>query len=368
MLVLGVRSQWSCPEGWTTKTASPNCAGVAEATCSDATCCKAHLCSEYSAVWAISQVAGGGCKVDNKFFDLKKGTTPVGGTQSEDDIKAACCTPFADATCADWPTSCGSGTSKVPTNSAPGDSNGALSQADFRTKCCVTTCSAYSVLWAGAQLLGGGCKADNKFFDLKKNAVTVGGTQSDSDIKAACCTRFADATCADWPTSCGSGTSKVLTNSAPGDSNGALSQANFRTKCCVAPVTTCSAYSVVWAAAQLLGGGCKPDNKFFDLKKSDVAVGGTQSDSDVKAACCTPFADATCADWNTVRTCDTGKFLDGAVAAPTDGTTISDSEYKELCCKDPMACADYVVETDAALSRTFPFAATFASVVGIFVL
>lgn len=272
MLVLGVRSQWSCPEGWTTKTASPNCAGVAEATCSDATCCKAHLCSEYSAVWAISQVAGGGCKVDNKFFDLKKGTTPVGGTQSEDDIKAACCTPFADATCADWPTSCGSGTSKVPTNSAPGDSNGALSQA------------------------------------------------------------------------------------------------NFRTKCCVAPVTTCSAYSVVWAAAQLLGGGCKPDNKFFDLKKSDVAVGGTQSDSDVKAACCTPFADATCADWNTVRTCDTGKFLDGAVAAPTDGTTISDSEYKELCCKDPMACADYVVETDAALSRTFPFAATFASVVGIFVL
>jgi hypothetical protein len=314
-------------------------------------------------------VAGGGCKTDNKFFDLKKATTAVGGTQSEDDIKAACCTPFADATCADWTLlSCASGTSRVPTNSAPGDSSGVLSQADFRTKCCVSKCSAYSGAWVVSQVIGLGCKPDNKFFDLKKLDVTVGGTQSDSDIKAACCTRFADATCLDWNTmSCASGTSMVPTNSNLGDSSGALSQAEFRTKCCVDPVTTCSAYSGAWAVAQLTGLGCKPDNKFFDLKKSDVTVGGTQSDSDVKAACCTPFADATCADWNT-RTCDTGKFRDGAVAAPTDGTTISDSEFKELCCKDPMTCADYVVETDAALSRTFPFAATFASMVGIFVL
>jgi len=312
-LLATAASQWACPAGWKGRSGSPACAGVDGTTCSDANCClmDGHICSEYSAAYAISQLVGAGCAADGKFFDLKKAITVVGGTQMDSDIKAACCTPYADATCADWVTmTCsGNGKYKVMTTSAPGDSSGQIS--NFQSQCCAdrAKCSAHT------------CSAGTK----KSNAASISCIGD-----AASCTDLT---------------------------------------CCNAPIT-CASYSAAWIISAALGGGCAQDSRFFDLKKLSATVGGSQSEADVKAACCTAFADATCQDWN-LKSCPSGKFRDNTAAAPADGpssgtkTTLSNDKFKELCCKDPMKCADYVAETDAALLPAFPLVATVASLVGL---
>jgi hypothetical protein len=247
-------------------------------------------------VWAISQALGGGCAADTKFFDLKKGTTVVGGSQSEADIKAACCTASADATCADWTLKVCTGTNpyRIVAANAPGDNSLSISDTDFQDKCCgeKSTCESYT------------CSAGSK----------------KSDASSIMCSGDA-ASCAD-------------------------------AQCCDAP-TMCSSYSVAWVLSQALGAGCAADDKFFDLKKATTTVGGSQSDADIKAACCTAFADATCADWSTVKSCVLGEVVDFTTAAPADGpatgtkTTLTGDKFKELCCKPPLKCAAYVAPTEA---------------------
>lgn len=200
-----------------------------------------------------------------------------------------------------------------------------------------------------------------KFYDLKKSADVVASPHGDDEIKAACCTDFADATCADWNLMvCPAGTGKVMDNSAPGGgSNGmTLSQSDFESACCTptpaptpAPLT-CASFQVAWVAAQLLEGGCYPDTKFFDTKKSTTSV-SSSSDADVKAACCTDFSDAKCSDW--VIACNSGYYSVGTNSAPpdsSDGTDLSQAGYQTACCKEPISCADYGTETDSAFQGT----------------
>jgi len=165
-------------------------------------------------------------------------------------------------------------------------------------------------------------------------------------VKAACCTPFADAKCSDWAAilgSCDSGKDFIGTNSAPADGadGKSLSSTKYKEMCCVDTPTTCSSYSVVWAAAQLLGGGCAADTKFFDLKKAAVTV-ASAGDAQVKAACCTPFADAKCSDWASLKSCASGTFPVGTNSAPADGAdgkTLTQNKYRELCCAQPITCA-----------------------------
>lgn len=209
------------------------------------------------------------------------------------------------------------------------------------------TCSDYSVAWVLSQALGSGCKTDNKFFDLKNLANAVASPQADADVKAACCTPFADATCSDWNLmACPSSKTKVMTNSAPGGNDMELSQSDFEDHCCVptpAPTYTCASFSVTWAAAQLVGNGCKTDSKFFDMKKLDVTV-TSDGDADIKAACCTLLSDAMCSDW--FMACPSGKYVKGNTAAPGEGDDMSmtTSSFQSTCCGDPLKCADYVAD------------------------
>jgi len=218
-------------------------------------CCVAppQTCESFSGAWLISQLAGGGCAEDTEFFDLKKLSAEVGGSQAEADVKAACCTPFSEAQCSDWNTkSCSRGTNVVATNNAPADgTNGmTLSQDKFQELCCVAppqTCESFSGAWLISQLAGGGCAEDTEFFDLKKLSAEVGGSQAEADVKAACCTPFAEAQCSDWNTmgcSSGSGTFVVDTKAAPADGeNGmTLSQDKFQELCCETPMK-CEEYT-----------------------------------------------------------------------------------------------------------------------------
>jgi len=130
---------------------------------------------------ALSQLAGGGCAADKKFFDLKKTDAVVAGAAGETEVKAACCTPFADAKCSDWNLkSCtAAGTKKVMSNSAPADGSDGktLSPTKFKELCCATrpkTCSDFTSTWVLAQAAGKGCAAETKFFDLKKAKVVIG--------------------------------------------------------------------------------------------------------------------------------------------------------------------------------------------------
>jgi len=312
------------------------------------------------------QAAGGGCAEDTKFFDLKTLDAEVGGSQEEADVKAACCTPFAEAQCSDWNAmSCSSGTVVVATNSAPADgANGmTLSQDKFQELCCVTepaTCSSFSAAWLISQVVGAGCAQDTKFFDLKTLNAEVGGSQEEADVKAACCTPFAEALCSDWNTkSCSSDTVVVPTNTAPADgANGmTLSQDKFQELCCVTEPETCSSSSVAWLILQAAGGGCAEDTKFFDLKTLDAEVGGSQEEADVKAACCTPFAEAQCSDWNAMS-CSSGTFAVGTNSAPADaadgdnGMTLSQDNFQELCCETAMKCKDFTEVVDATVPQT----------------
>jgi len=235
-----------------------------------------------------------------------------------------------------------------------------LSQNKFQELCCVPepeTCSKFSAAWLISQALGLGCAEDTKFFDLKKLSAQVGGSQEAADVKAACCTPFAQAQCSDWNTmSCSSGTGVVATNTAPADgANGmTLSQGKFQELCCVPEPETCSEFSAAWLISQAAGSGCAADTKFFDLKKLSAEVGGSQAQADIKAACCTPFAEAQCSDWNTMS-CSSGTFVMGTKTAPADGAngmTLSQDKFQELCCATPMKCEDYTEVADASVPQT----------------
>jgi len=305
-VVLTVSGQWVCPDGYTGKTPPPSCLGATSPSCSDFSCCDAtaKFCSEYAAVWALSQALGGGCAADTKFFDLKKGTTVVGGSQSEADIKAACCTASADATCADWTLKTCTGTNpyRIVAASAPGDDSLSISATDFQDKCCAekSTCESHT------------CSAGTK-------KSTPASRKCSGD--AASCT---DETCCD-------------------------------------PPKTCATYAVAWALSQVAGGGCADVDMFFDLKKSTKEVGGSQAETDIKAACCTGYSEATCADWSTVKSCGTGKYVDFTVAAPADGpdtgtkTTLTNDKFKELCCKPPLACSAYVAPAEETVGAACPY-------------
>merc|ERR1712190_86067 len=101
--------------------------------------------------------------------------------------------------------------------------------------------------------------------------------------------------------------------------------------------------------------GCAEDTKFFDLKKTDVEVAAPQGEAEVKSACCTPFADAQCSDWaSAMGSCDSGTFIVGTNSAPADGSngmSLSQSKYQDLCCETPMKCEDYVADTSASVSQ-----------------
>jgi hypothetical protein len=162
-----VNGAYNCPSGWNGKSGTPMCAGAVASSCSASTCCDAvPTCASYAAAWAITQLAGGGCAADTKFFDMKKTAVEVASPAGTAEVKAACCTPFAQAKCSDWVGlgSCPSGQKLVGTNSAPPDNNDGktLSQAKYREMCCVVQlqkCSAFAVAWGITQLAGGGCAA-----------------------------------------------------------------------------------------------------------------------------------------------------------------------------------------------------------------
>jgi len=211
-------------------------------------------CATYSVVWIGAQLLNAGCFTGGatKFFDTKKLATEVASPQGDPEITAACCTPFAEAKCSDWPKTCSNSKIKVAGNSAPADgSNGkTLTQAKYDELCCVEapkTCATYSSTWILAQAGNGGCYANSatKFFDTKKLAAAVASPQGDAEITAACCTLFADAKCSDWVKSC-SNSSKytAATNSAPADgsSGKTLTQAKYDELCCV-DALLCNEYS-----------------------------------------------------------------------------------------------------------------------------
>jgi len=255
-----VNSAWTCPSGRNHKTGEPKCAGAVDSTCSTTACCD-----------------------------------PV----------------FADARCSDWNLmGCPSGKSVAGANSAPADSSSGmgLSQAKYNELCCVDvpiTCSAYTAAWVSVQSAGGGCVADIKFFDDQKADFEVAAPQGDAEVKAACCTSFADALCNHWHQECPSGKYDVGTNSAPAYGWGSvLSQAQYNEFCCV------------------------------DMP--------------------TPSADAQCSDWNLMG-CPSGKYLLGTNSAPadsSDGKALSNDKYNELCCVDPMKCADYTGRVNSVSQAT----------------
>merc|ERR1712194_863092 len=183
------------------------------------------------------------------------------------------------------------------------------------------TCSDFSVAWALSQLAGCGCAEDTKFFDTKKDAVTVAAPAGVTEVKAACCTAFAEAKCSDWRAvlgACDLGQDFVGTNSAPPDNadGKTLSSAKYKEMCCV---STCSDFSGVWALSQLAGGGCAEDTKFFDTKKDVVAVAVPAGVTEVKEACCMAFADAKCSDWSAVLgACDAGQNFVWTSSVPPD--------------------------------------------------
>jgi len=359
---------YTCPNGWKDKSGTPTCAGAMSWTCSTTTCCDPQpTCASFQTVWLASQFLNGGCAEDSKFFDLKTLGVEVAAPEGEAEVKAACCTAFEDAQCSDWAAvkgSCPSGQAFVGTNSAPADSSDGkdLSQTKYHDMCCVDepdTCSDSSVSWLALQFLGLGCAADTKFWDSKKAGVEVAAPAGDDEVKATCCTAFADAQCSDWAVvkgSCPSGQAFVGTNSAPADiSDGKdLSQTKYHEMCCVDEPDTCSDSTVSWLALQLLGLGCAADTKFFDLKKASVEVAAPAGDDEVEATCCTAFADAQCSDWAALKSCASGTFIVNTNSAPPDGSdgkTLSQAKFREMCCETPMECEDYTADVSSSVSQ-----------------
>jgi len=226
-----------CSAGTSSLSGTQLCTSSMASSCSDATCCTApKTCATYQAIWLIAQ-ATGGCSTDTKFYDRKKPTTVVAAPHGEAEIKAACCTPFADAKCSDWLDNCPAGKVKIGTKSAPADGDGkSISNAKFNSDCCEDppkTCATYQASWLLAQATGG-CSTDTKFYDRKKPTTVVAAPHGEAEIKAACCTPFADAKCSDWLDTCPQGQVKVAANSAPADGDGkSISEAKFRQHCCI---------------------------------------------------------------------------------------------------------------------------------------
>jgi len=353
-------SGYTCADG--PKAGEPLCATANEASCSKTTCCNApKTCATYSAAWILAQAVNGGCQKDSNkdFFDKKKMAVVVASPHGETQVKAACCTPFSAAKCSDWTGiyACAAGTSvQNDKTAAPDGADGKsfTALAKFRETCCATTpktCATYSAAWMLASLTSGGCLKDGAkdFFDRKKMAVVVASPHGDAQVKAACCTPFSSAKCSDWAGiyGCASGTVLHSTDAAaPDGSDGKTfsALAKYRQACCKAPLK-CSAYP--------RKGGCAKDNAkdFFDKKKMAVTVASPQGDTQVKAACCTPFLSAKCSDWAGVHGCVAGTSLQkDSAAAPdgTDGKSFSDvAKFRAKCCAipptPPKKCSAYTV-------------------------
>lgn len=277
-------------------------------------------CATYAVGWLVSQALGQGCAAQQQFWDLKKNNVQLSNGETAT-VAAGCCTAYADATCSDWTLTCPLGQNKLPAPIAPADGPSSqstfttLSQSRFNTLCCqapTVTCSSLKVLWIAAALTtGGGCLDNNQFFDLKKENVEFTNTGNPA-VVAACCSNFADATCADWPKTCAFGTALVPAKAAPADGPAGqsvlttLGNPMFQDTCCKVPTTTktCGAYSVAWGIAQLAGGGCASVNKFFNMKMAATQFSHT-GDASTIAACCTSYADAFCFDW--LKACTSGR-------------------------------------------------------------
>jgi len=364
-----VSGAYNCPSGWKGQSGTPQCAGAVASTCSKTTCCEAvPTCTTFAVAWALTQLVGAGCAADTKFFDMHKATNEVADPAGDAQVKAACCTPFAQAKCSDWSVvlgSCPSGHAFVGTNSAPPDNGDGktLSKAKYQTMCCVKQlkkCSSFTVAWVISQGLGAGCAADTKFFDMKKATTEVADPAGTAQVKAACCTPFAQAKCSDWSAVwgvCPSGHSFVGTNSAPPDNGDGktLSKVKYQQMCCIKQLKKCSSFAVAWVISQGLGAGCAADTKFFDMKKATTEVADPAGTTEVKAACCTPFAQAQCSDWAAVLgACPSGKFFSGTNSAPpdnSDGKTLSKAKYQQMCCVNPMKCADYTMTQTSSVSQ-----------------
>jgi len=157
--------------------------------------------------------------------------------------------------------------------------------------------------------------------------------------------------------SCSSSSKQTVgTNSAPADgtSGKSLTQAKYDELCCEEPPKTCASYSVAWLLSQAVGSGCLESGatKFFDTKKMSTTVASPQGKDEIKAACCTPFADATCSDWNSMSCSSSSKFTASTNSAPADGSsgkTLTQAKYDELCCVDAVSCNEYTdSDTDGA--------------------
>jgi len=236
--------------------------------------------------------------------------------------------------------------------------SGAESSSCTEQACCAKqkTCSNYAAAWLLAQAGGGGCRAGNAklFWDTKKVNEVVAQPLGDAEKKAACCTKFSDAKCSDWPMGgCGFGFKFKAGAAAPPDGSDGLtlSSSKYKELCCEElpnPPTTCSKFAVTWITAQLLSGGCMKGGKkmFFDRKKDDVEVASPAGETEVTDACCTKFSDAKCSDWPKGG-CGLGYNFKESASAPADGSdgkTLSDSKYKELCCEEiPKTCGNYML-------------------------
>jgi len=299
----------------------------------------ALTCADFSAAWLIAQALGQGCTQENKFFDLK--TYDASVSESTDAaVLAACCTPFEDALCSDWELNYGvcSEGNLWKSNAAPSD--GSLTKEGYEAACCSddfppSTCADYSVIWAGAQLLGLGCATEQKFFDLKTLSKSVLNS-TDSAVLEACCTPFEDAVCSDWLLSCESGTFVQAGTSLAGQGDEGTSTPTatvFQDTCCSADAT-CANFEFSWIVAQALNQGCAQTDHFFDTKKSTNAVSSPNEDSSIIDACCTPFADALCSDWRLVNgACQAGAFTSTNDApADVNNRSLSAASYESLCC------------------------------------
>ena len=125
--------------------------------------------------------------------------------------------------------------------------------------------------------------------------------------------------------------------------------------CCIKQLQKCCSFAVAWGVSQLLGAGCAADAKFFDMKKATTEVPDPAGTTEVKAACCTPFAQAQCSDSAAVLgLCPSGEFFSGTKSAPpdsTDGKTLSKAKYQQMCCFNQVKCADYTMTQTSSVSQ-----------------
>jgi len=376
------------------------CAKATWYSCSKSNCCtKIKHCKDYNG-WAVTTKCG-----TNMFFDFKKENVVVADAGLDADVKASCCTASSAAKCSDWSLSlCPIGQLKLEsgasTISAPAFPVGgaSITTAKFGELCCETkaTCTFGSGVFMATGISECG-KLDKQFFDLKKGQNRFDATGDAASIIAnrntACCTPFSQALCSDWTLpikpNCGSGLTKVGTNTAPADgANGiTLTDAKYTEYCCVGKAT-CSSYTCpdgydakagTTKCSTYMADSCsqstccteKPtcasnsgllyitgiaecaaeEKMFFDLKKAQsnfvVSTDAAVTKANRIAACCTPSAEATCWDWSTVTTCAANTFDAGqTVDAPPDGDdgkTLSEAKYRELCCVGAVSCANAVV-------------------------